>query len=421
MNRFKKKISSNKSLIESFFSLSILNGLNVILPLVTIPYILRVVGVANYGVYSYVYVLIQYLLLFNQFGFNYSATKQIAQHRNNMLFINRIYSSVLIFRFLLLIAGVIVLIILSPLLLDTKEIRIMFLMGLGVVIGDILNPIWLFQGLEKMRYITYANLFSKVLFTVLIFVLIRKIDDYKYIILYNSLGYILGGIVSTIIAVKIFSIKFTIITWKDIKHQYNEGITLFGSTISINLYRNANILLLKFFVSDEALGIYAVAEKVIKGFQLLINPISQALFPHFGHTFQKQSIYKSLTQLKKIVSKLSILFFTISLSLILFTEPIITIITGKNIYNAVFITRIMSLIIFLGGINYLLGFVGLVNLDRQKSFFYLVLISGVISVLFVIATVSTLGITAAALGMVISEIVLLIGGVSVLRKLSNQK
>ncbi len=126
MNRFKKKISSNKSLIESFFSLSILNGLNVVLPLVTIPYILRIVGVANYGVYSYVYVLIQYLLLFNQFGFNYSATKQIAQHRNNMVFINRIYSSVLIFRILLLIAGVIVFIILSPLLLDTKEIRIMF-------------------------------------------------------------------------------------------------------------------------------------------------------------------------------------------------------------------------------------------------------------------------------------------------------
>ena len=68
-----------KQLVANFFSLSILNGLNVLLPLVTLPYILNVVGKANYGAYSYVYVIVQYVILFSTYGFNFSATKQISQ------------------------------------------------------------------------------------------------------------------------------------------------------------------------------------------------------------------------------------------------------------------------------------------------------------------------------------------------------
>ena len=64
-------IRKYKQVIENFFSLSILNALNVALPLVTLPYILHVVGKANYGVYSYVYAVVQYVILFSTYGFNF--------------------------------------------------------------------------------------------------------------------------------------------------------------------------------------------------------------------------------------------------------------------------------------------------------------------------------------------------------------
>ena len=114
INRIKKQ----RSLVESFFSLSILNVLNVFLPLVTLPYILRTVGVANYGIYAFVYVFIQYLLMITSYGFNFSATKQIAENRDNKEQLNVIYNSVIACRLLLLLVGVVILGALSPLLLN---------------------------------------------------------------------------------------------------------------------------------------------------------------------------------------------------------------------------------------------------------------------------------------------------------------
>ncbi len=420
MDRIKKKISNNKSLIESFFSLSILNGLNVVLPLLTIPYILRVVGKANYGTYAYVYVLLQYFLLFNQFGSIFSVTKQITQNRNNHEKVNQIYSSVLVFRLLLFFIGGLFFFLMSPLILDTKEMKIMFILGLGIVFGNIFNPIWLFQGMEKMRYITYANFFSKTLFTVLIFVLIRQSSDYIYIILYNSLGAILSGIISSIIAIKIFNIKLLKVTWADIKYQYKQGVALLGSNIGITLYNNANIFILKFFVDEATLGVYAAAEKIIKGFQLLGNPISQALFPHFGHKYKDLSIKEGINQLKSISFKLSMLFIPMTIFIFIFAEFIVRIVAGVGYGEAVILVRIMSVVIFLSGLNYLLGIVGLINLNKQKSFFYLVLLSGIVSISFVLLTVPIWGNISAALSMVIAELVLFTGCVIVLYKLFNR-
>ena len=76
------------NLLESIISLSLLNVLNMVLPLVTLPYIVKVVGIANYGAYSIAYAIVQYILLVSTYGFNFSVTKQIAQCRDNRQHIN---------------------------------------------------------------------------------------------------------------------------------------------------------------------------------------------------------------------------------------------------------------------------------------------------------------------------------------------
>ena len=89
------RLKRYRQVIENFFSLSILNALNVLLPLVTLPYILHVVGKANYGAYSYVYTVLQYVIMFSTYGFNFSATKQISQCRDDKEAVSRIYNAVI--------------------------------------------------------------------------------------------------------------------------------------------------------------------------------------------------------------------------------------------------------------------------------------------------------------------------------------
>ena len=85
INPFKKYINqSHIGLIESFISLSVLNGINIILPLIPLPYLVQTIGLSRYGAYSIVYTILQYVLLISAYGFNYTTTKQIAQNRNNI-------------------------------------------------------------------------------------------------------------------------------------------------------------------------------------------------------------------------------------------------------------------------------------------------------------------------------------------------
>lgn len=98
----------NNSLIENIFSLSILNGLNLILPLVTIPYLVATVGSSHYGIYSIVYSIVQYALLVSNYGFSYTSTKQIAQNRENIDTISWIFSSTILAKIILSTISIIV-------------------------------------------------------------------------------------------------------------------------------------------------------------------------------------------------------------------------------------------------------------------------------------------------------------------------
>ena len=85
-----------KKVAGNFMYLSVLNALNIILPLITLPYLMHTVGKGNYGIYSYVYMILQYVITFSTYGFNFSATKQISQCRDDREKVNVIYNSVII-------------------------------------------------------------------------------------------------------------------------------------------------------------------------------------------------------------------------------------------------------------------------------------------------------------------------------------
>jgi PST family polysaccharide transporter len=282
----------------------------------------------------------------------------------------------------------------------------MLVWGIGIVVGDTFVPIWLFQGVEKMRYLTFVNVLAKAVFTVLIFVFIHEASDYKYIIILNSLGYITAGLLSTILVVKLFGLKFIMPKFKELVFQFKEGSALFGSTIGVELYRNANIFILRFFVNDAAVGIYAAAEKVIKGVQMIISPVVQALFPHLSLKFSQQSLKENLSTMKKIIIRFSPIVFVIFILTFIFAPLLSSLLCGNYYQSAVKLIRIMSPIIFIGGINYVLGIVGLVNLNQQNAFFKSVLFAGVVSVTFVLLTATIYGSASAAWAMTISEIVL---------------
>lgn len=398
---------SHKQIIENIFSLGLINGINLLIPLVTLPYLIKTVGIGNYGAYSIVYAMLQYGILFTAYGFSFSTTQQIAQNRENLDEVTKIMNATLISRILIMLAYIIVMGTVC-LIAYPKEYFIMYLWGLGIVLGDILNPTWVYQGMEKMRFMTVINLISKTIFTVLIFVFIKHTEDYPYITLLNSVGYLMAGGISLIMAYRTFDLSFKFPSRSDIVHQFQSGWYIFLSTISMNLYRNSNIFILGFFLSPSLVGIYSGAEKVIKAFQAIVYPISNALFPYVARSF----IIQNRSQQWRSIRKMGLYMGTFLLILsagAYFTAPL----TNKLLLDdmdlgAVKLIRILTPVIFFGGLNYILGIVGLVNAGEKKAFFRCVMISGIASVIILLLLVTPCGVNSGGIAMSTCEIILFV-------------
>lgn len=275
--------------IKNFAYLSILKGLDIGLPLLIIPYLTHVLGTSYFGKYSFVLAIIQTINIFTSYGYLFSATKKISQNRDDKHVVNQIMNAVFAGRFIVATFIVVLVVMLSNVIFKDEYEWFMFLTAIGMIYGDIFIPTWLFQGLEQMKYVTIVNAIAKLLFTMLVFAIVTRQQDFKYILLLNSLGCVTSAFFSMVLVKRMFKLHLFIPKWSVVREELKDGFSIFLSTLGMSVYRNLNIIILNYFVSSSAVGIYALAEKVIKALQSLINPISQALYPHFGYRIKESA------------------------------------------------------------------------------------------------------------------------------------
>jgi PST family polysaccharide transporter len=397
-----------KHLIRNYFSLTLLNALSFIMPLITLPYLVRVIGPEKYGSISFAIVIIQYIILISNYGFSLSATRLISQKRKELEEISEIFTGVIFIR--IIIALILTIILISCVFLVPKlyDERFLYFFALGIILGDIFIPTWFFQGLEKMQFITIVNFTSKIVFTILIFFFVNNIDDYPKVMILNSLGYLVAGIVSIFIVIKFFKVKLKFPSKKKIIFLIKDGWYIFLSTININLYRNANIFILGIMTNDTIVGYYSSAEKIVKAVQSIFTPISDTLFPYLSHKFSNQALSESKQNLLKISKYYFIILICLSVFLFVFSRFIVLNYLGINFIESVKDLKILSWIILFGCFNYLLGIIGLINIGEQHKFALFVFIAGIVNIAISIIFIPLLKDLGTSIGMLASEITLFI-------------
>jgi PST family polysaccharide transporter len=188
----------------------------------------------------------------------------------------------------------------------------------------------------------------------------------------------------------------------------------------MNLYRNTNIFILGIFTKDSIVGLYSAAEKLIRALQTPITPLSEALYPYFSNRFHKTDERDNIKVLFKLGRYYFVALGILSLAVLFLSDYITPIILGNKFIQTSVNVKIMSFVILFGGLNYLFGIIGLVNLNRKKEFAVAVLISG-------ITCISITGIfcklyfeKAASFAMLASEMVLFAIIISNLIKILNR-
>lgn len=345
LNKYKQILENQnyRRLLENFFSLSGLQIAGYILPLITLPYLVRILGPEKYGLIAFATAFVTYFQLLTSYGFNLSATREISIHRDDKDKLSEIFNSVIIIKIFLMFLSLLLLIIIVFSFNQFRNDWLIYFLAFGMVIGNVLFPVWFFQGIEKMKYITVLNVLAQVIFTISIFIFIRNPSDYIFVPLINSLGSIIAGILGFQIALKDHGIKWTLPKLYIIKFHFKEGWHVFLSTAAISLYTTSNTFILGLFTNNVIVSYYAVAEKIVIAVIGLLNPISQAIYPHISKVVV-ESKERGIKLIKQVTKIMGILGIILSLILFLFADLIVNLIFGSQYHEATIVLRIISFI-----------------------------------------------------------------------------
>lgn len=343
-----KKILNNP-MVSNFISLVLLQGINYLLPLLSFPFLFRVLRVERWGLVTFGYALMQYFIIFTDFGFNLSGTKYISQHRENIEEINTFLNSALISRFFLCSISFLILLVLISFTKKFEQESLFYLLYFGMVIGNIMFPLWFFQGMENMKYITIFNIIAKTCSFLPFFIFIRKPEHYIYVPICYSFGFILAGLISLFIIYLKMGMKWYFTSIKDILFVLKDSSTYFLSRLSTSLFTTSNSFILGLTCGNTVVGYYSAAEKLYQAYNQLLLPFTGVLFPHIAKT-------KNILFFKKFFYRISITNIFCVIMTILLSAFILNIVYGAIDPTILKIFKILLLACFVTIPSMLLGY-----------------------------------------------------------------
>lgn len=407
----KKKITTflqdkdKKAVSQNFLSLVFLQGANYILPLLVFPYLVRVLGAEKYGLVMFAQSLILFLTVFVDYGFNISGTREISLKRNNKKELSDIFSAIMIIKVLLITVAFIILVCVVEFFTRFKIDAKVYYLSFGITVGQALFPVWFFQGIEKMRFVTFINILAKLIATVLIFVLIKNEFDYLFVPIFYSLGYIVAGVIGLILATRY--IKLIIPSISLMKKLLSESTSLFVSNFATSLYTASNVFILGLFAGNTIVGVYSSMEKLILAVKNVYVPLYQALYPWVSRQKDEQKI----EVIKKLIPYLLIVSVSITLIIVFFGNTILELIYNNTLivsYGIVF--KILGFIAIFSGMNMLYNMLYFPSIKKYKVRMKILIIGGLFNIIMNLIFVQFYGVYALAIIVTTTELFLLILG-----------
>ena len=335
-----------KRIFNNFISLSVVQGLSIFFPLIIFPYLLQILGVEGFGVFTLIQTVIMYADLLVSFGFGLTATKHIAKNISDKEKTNNIITSVYFIKIILFLIPLILFLIAALFIPYLRNHFVLILISCMYVLGNLLFPDWYFQGIQKMRNITIVAFVSKCISLLLIILFVKHRTDVGYAIMAISVGNFIAGLVGFFILIKSISIKLQLAPRRYILSFFKESGYVFSSIILVPLYSSVNIFILRVFTNPLMVGYYAIAEKIFSAVSMLTSIANRTFYPHLSQLYSK-----SVEAYKKNVQKISLLFLLsfafLGLMQFISADFIVRFISGKqnvqDVGYAIDVLKIMSI------------------------------------------------------------------------------
>lgn len=349
-----------------------------VLPLVNIPYLLRVIGPEHYGLIAFSQAVMAYFVTLNDYGFNLSATRELAMHRDDLVLRSELYSTVMAIKGMLCMVSFLILCTLVLFVPRFHNNGSIFFASFGIVVGTMLFPQWFFQGIEKMYWISMVNLTANVLFTAGIYLLVRTPKDFLMAAIVQAAGKLLAGILGVIILFSTESVRLTVPSRAQIRHRLEDGWHLFMSSAAATLYTSSNAVVLGFVCGMTEVGYFSAAYKIFAAGQMLVSPMCQAIYPHVCSLASK-SRDLAVDYLRKAMVVIGGITLFGGLLVLVLAPFIVRIAMGPKYMASVNVLRFMALTPFACAINNIYGTQGMLNFGMKPQYSRIIVLSAVFS------------------------------------------
>ena len=357
----------DKKVFENIAALATIKGLEYLLAFITFPYLTRVLQVEMFGTVVFAQGLINYFTLFTDYGFNLLGPKEIAQN-DEADKRSRVFAKIFFAKLLLLLIAIVVFITgIFCLNLYFKVDVLLYTVVFLTVIGNVMFPVWFFQGIQQMLYITLVNVIARFCSIAGIFYFVKQPQDYILAALFQAIVPLVAGICSWVILVKNFSEVLCLPTFDEVRNTLKEGWGIFASTVAINLYTASNIVFLGFLTNPVTVGYFSGAKKIIDNITQLMSPISQAVYPHISKLVT-QSPKEVKPFLKKVLLILGGGTFIGSVFIFIFADFVVEILLGSGYEQSVLLLRIMAFLPFIIAMSNVFGIQIMLPFGMQSIF-----------------------------------------------------
>lgn len=385
--------------ISSLFSLKIAGY---IIPLITLPYLVRVLEPVGYGTFAFCLAIIQYFSIAVNYGFDLSATKRIAESKSDKLKISVIYWNILVARLLIAISGFGVLCLLPFLFEGIDTIFFILLISYLTVLGDAIFPQWLFQGKEQLGKISIIRVVSQLISIPLLFLLVKSPEDIWITALLTTLPPLITALVSSYLIRRRRWVVWCKPTFSEMKGQLADGWHLFISSAAISLYTTSTTVILGIIAGPVSVAVYVSANKLLQAGLSVYSPLTASFYPRIN-SLMAESKAKAV-ELIKYVLKLQIkITLLIGLGMYFFSPFAVKILFGEEYERSADILQIMSVLPFIIGLSNVFGVLVLLTHNYKKEFSIILMLSGLFSLISLVPLSYFYDAEGAAISVVITE------------------
>lgn len=372
-----------------------------ILPIVTTPYISRVLGAEKVGIYSFTISIVTYFSLFGTLGVSLYGQREIAYARENKSKRKKTFFEIIFFRFITMSLSIAVYFFVFARNNEYQEYYQILLLYLLAAAFDIS---WFFQGMEEFKKTVTRNVIVRIISVCCIFLFVKTQEDLsKYLLIY-SLADFLGNLSLWIYLPKYF--KGVEIKHLNIRRHMIPIVLLFIPQIAIKLYNIVDRTMIGYMIAEKSeLGNYEEAYKLINVLFTVVSSLSIVMVPRIASVFASGDKKKLNDYIIKSFRFTFFLAFPMMMGIITISKEFVPIFLGEGYDKVAIIINILAPMLVLCGITNVIGTQYLLPTKRQKEYTLSILGGLIVNIVLNLVAISFYGAIGAAVATTISQLV----------------